>query len=97
MAVYKSSCWSSGPSDLAELPKSLSWAERPKVPPLLTDDELRDGSDDPGVLGGNCIDGGFEALSIRGGRSGTAERKVKISFGNKKSIPMTFIDDCHLL
>lgn len=48
------------------------------MPPLLTDDEFRDGKDEPGVLDGNCIDGGFEALSIRGGKSGTAKTVGKI-------------------
>lgn len=51
------------------LPKSLSCAVRPKVPPvLLTDDEFLDGSDEPGVLGV-----GLDARSMRGGRSGTPE------------------------
>lgn len=48
------------------------------MPPLLTEDELRDGKDEPGVLGGNCIDGGFEARSTRGGKSGTAKRNSEI-------------------
>jgi hypothetical protein len=37
------------------------------VPPLLlTDDEFRDGNDEPGVL-----ELGFDVLSILGGKSGT--------------------------
>lgn len=49
-------------------PKSRSWADRP-----CSDDELRDGIDEPGVLGSapcGAPGGGFDARSIRGGKSG---------------------------
>lgn len=42
----------------------------------MTDDELRDGKDEPGVLDGN---NGFEARSTRGGRSGTAKTKGRVA------------------
>lgn len=51
----------------ALLPNSRSWADRPRVPPVL---EFLDGRDEAGVLG-LVVLGGFDARSIRGGRSGT--------------------------
>lgn len=51
----------------ALLPNNRSWADRPRVPPVL---EFLDGSDEPGVLG-VVVFGGFDARSIRGGKSGT--------------------------
>jgi hypothetical protein len=44
---------------------------------LFTDEELRDGNDEPGVLDGIAmVDGGFEVRSMRGGSSGTATRSI---------------------
>lgn len=42
------------------------------MPPPFNDEELRDGKDEPGVLGGNNVDGGLEARSIRGGNTGSS-------------------------
>lgn len=43
-------------------------------PVLLTEDEFRDGTDEPGVLGV-----GFDVRSIRGGSSGIADFKININ------------------
>lgn len=63
-------------------------------------DEFLDGNDDAGVLVGSCIvDGGLDALSIRGGNSGTIGNKkfrlwtgmAKVSIGPKVNKWNSFI------
>jgi hypothetical protein len=48
---------------------------------LFTEEELREGSDEPGVLDGSCIGFGFEVLSMRGGSSGTPRNYILTYFG----------------